>query len=138
MDAERRADSATWIRCSDDEIVAAWIDFESRPHGLHEDWIRDRAWWAIEVLMDLQAHDPARALDIVFRIARGSEAPKVLEMLGSGPIEDLLSDDPTLIDAIAIEAASSPNLRLALRATWQNAMPDPVWQAVQRLARGPA
>jgi hypothetical protein len=136
MDAERRSEPESWICCSDDEIVAAWIDFESRPHGLHEDWIRDRAWWAIEALMDLQLHDPSRALDIVFRIARASEAPKVLEMLGSGPLEDLLSEDPTLIDAIVIEGAVSPNLCTALRATWQSAMPDPVWQAIRRLAAG--
>lgn len=134
MDAERGPEPEPWNGCSDDELVAGWIDFESRPHALHEDWIRDRAWWAIEVMMELQSHDPARALGVVFRIARASSAPKVLEMLGTGPLEDLLSEDPTLIDAIAIEAATSPNLRVALRSTWQNAMPDQVWQEVRRLA----
>jgi hypothetical protein len=121
MDANRQPHGDSWIRCSDSEIVAAWIDFESRPHALQEDWIRDRAWWALE---------------IAFQIARTSERPKVLEMLGAGPLEDLLSEDPTLIDAVAIEAQSSPNLRIALRATWQSAMPDDVWRAVQNLAAG--
>jgi len=123
-----------WLHCSDDELVAAWIDFESRPHPLQEDWIRDRAWWAIEVMMDLQQHDPVRALEVAFQIARTSETSKVLEMLGAGPLEDLLSEDPTLIDAIAIEAVSSPNLRQALASTWQNSMPDAVWKVVQTLA----
>jgi len=136
MHANRPPADDSWLRCDDGEIVAAWIDFEARPHTLHEDWIRDRAWWAIEAMMDLQLHDPARALGVAFQIARASDAPKVLEMLGAGPLEDLLSEDPTLIDAIAIEAASSPHLRVALRATWQNAMPDEVWQAVRRLAAG--
>jgi hypothetical protein len=84
--------------------------------------------------MDLQVHDPIRALEIAFQIARASGAPKVLEMLGAGPIEDLLSEDPTLFDAVAVEAPSNPNLRLALRSTWQSAMPDEVWRAVQDLA----
>jgi hypothetical protein len=136
MDANRQPHGDSWIRCSDSEIVAAWIDFESRPHALQEDWIRDRAWWAVEAMMDLQAHDPIRALEIAFQIARTSDRPKVLEMLGAGPLEDLLSEDPTLIDAVAIEAQSSPNLRIALRATWQSAMPDDVWRAVQNLAAG--
>jgi hypothetical protein len=134
MDANRLPDPLIWIRCTDDEIVAAWIDFESRPHGLHEDWIRDRAWWAVEAMMDLQLHDPIRALEVAFQIARATDAPKVLEMLGSGPLEDLLSDDPTLVDAVAIETLSSPNLRTALCSTWQNSMPDDVWRAVQGLA----
>lgn len=134
MHANRPPAGDNWISSTDEEIVAAWIDFEQRPHTLHEDWIRDRSWWAVEAMMDLQLHDPARALDVAFQIARTSDTPKVLEMLGAGPLEDLLSEDPTLFDAIAIEAASSPRLRVALRSTWQNAMPDDVWQAVQRLA----
>jgi hypothetical protein len=134
MDTHRQPDRDSWIRCSDGEIVAAWIDFESRAHPLDDDWIRDRAWWAVEAMMDLQVHDPIRALEIAFQIARASGAPKVLEMLGAGPIEDLLSEDPTLFDAVAVEAPSSPNLRLALRSTWQSAMPDEVWRAVQDLA----
>jgi len=134
MHANRRPDPLIWIRCTDDEIVAGWIDFESRPHALHEHWIRDRAWWAVEAMMDLQQHDPLRALEVAFQIARATDEPKVLEMLGSGPLEDLLSDDPTLVDAVAIETLSSPNLRTALCSTWQNNMPDDVWRAVQGLA----
>jgi len=136
MDTDRRPHRDSWIRSSDSEIAAAWIDFEARPHALEEDWLRDRAWWAVEAVMDLQAHDPIRALEIVFRIARTDDRPKVLEMLGAGPLEDLLSEDPTLIDAVAIEAWSSPNLRVALRSTWQNDLPDEVWRTVQQLARG--
>lgn len=136
MHANRSSAGESWLHCSDGEIVGAWIDFESRPHTLHEDWIRDRSWWAIEAMMDLQLHDPARALDLAFQIARATDTPKALEMLGAGPLEDLLSEDPTLIDAIAIEAASSPNLRTALASTWQNTMSDDVWLAVQRLVAG--
>src|SRR5690349_2656427 len=97
MDANRQPDPLVWIRCTDGEIVAGWIDFESRPHALDEDWTRDRAWWAVEAMMDLQLHDPIRALEVAFQITRETDAPKVLEMLGAGPLEDLLSEDPTLV-----------------------------------------
>jgi hypothetical protein len=134
MQANREPDALTWIHCTDDEVVEGWIDFESRPHGLDEDWVRDRSWWAVEAMMVLQQHDPIRALEVAFQIARSTASPKVLEMLGAGPLEDLLSEDSTLIDAVAIETMSSPNLRTALQSTWQNNMPDDVWRVVQLLA----
>ncbi|WP_300578261.1 DUF6869 domain-containing protein [Phenylobacterium sp.] len=121
---------------SDVEIADAWIDhtYRYRPAGersaAHDD---DPAWWAIDVVMDLQSSDPMRALEIAFAIARKSTDEWVLENLGAGPLETLLRDDPTLLDAIQIEAASSAGLLEALRSVWSSSMPDETRAALHRL-----
>lgn len=54
-------------------------------------------------------------------------------MLGVGPLEDLLSEDPTLFDAIAFEARSNDRLLVALGSMWQSTIPEQVWSDLQRL-----
>jgi len=111
-----------WSSRSDTEIAAAWISYQSRDHALPSE--DDEDWWAVDALMSLSADDPLRALETAFLIARGSNNPKVLEMLGASPIEDLVSEDPTLLDAIAVEVRSNPNLRVALKSVWQGNIAD--------------
>ena len=135
MDEERDQDWAeVWARRSDADVASSWIDFWSRSHAPDADWTTDKHWWAVDALMGFQHDHPLRALEISFLIARTSDAPRVFEMLGAGPIEDLLADDRTLIDAIALEASASPNLRIALQSVWQGAIPDDVWARLQRIA----
>jgi hypothetical protein len=99
---------------------------------MHED---DPDWWAVNALMDLGHNDPPRALDIVFIISRDSDNEWVLENLGAGPLEELIGDDPALLDRIEREIGSNPRLRLALRAVWQGEMSDDIWARLQRSAR---
>jgi hypothetical protein len=115
------------------EIASAWIDYHSRPHAADEEAHEDAAWWAVDAMMTLVRRDPLRALEICFRVARLSASAWVLENLGAGPLEDLLSDDPILFDAIAFEAKSNGNLVDALRGMWQSTIPNDVWSAVQGL-----
>jgi hypothetical protein len=85
-------------------------------------------------MFGLELRNPLRALAIASLIARGSDDPRVLEILGAGPLEDLLSGNPALLDTVAQEAKSNPNFRAALRSIWQSTIPDDVWAAVQRVA----
>ena len=95
---------------------------------------RDPNWWAVHGVLDLDGDDPARALDIVFLIARTSSDDWVLENLGAGPLENLIDGDPTLLDPIALEAQSSPSLRFALQCVWQRDMSEDTWARLQRIA----
>jgi hypothetical protein len=122
-----------WSARSDAEIASAWIDYEARPHSPAEEAGEDKAWWAVDAMMGLSADDPLRALEICFLIARSSDDPKVLEMLGAGPLEDLVSEDPTLVDAIFHESNSNNHLVTALKSMWQSTIPDHVWRELQRL-----
>lgn len=137
--------SERWQDCDDDEIAAAWIAYRlaettrgaagaPAPLSLAPLDDVDEQGWAIDALRDLQFDDPLRALEIAFEIARSSEDAWVLGCLGAGPIEALLSDDPTLFDAIALESRSNPNLVTSLKSVWRCAMPDHTWAAVRRLA----
>ena len=127
-----RDDLDRWSRPSNAEIAVAWSRYQSQDHA--PPWEDDDDWWAVDALMRLQLDDPLRALETTFLIGRGSADLKVLEMLGASPIEELLSEDPTLFDAIAIEVASNPGLRVALKSVWQGTIPDHIWAALQRLA----
>jgi len=120
--------SERWSSRSTEEISAAWIDYQSRQHAADEQAGEDPAWWAVEALIDLTLDDPLRVLEICFHIARTSDAPRVLMMLGAGPLEDLLSGDLAFFDAIAFETKSNANLVKALGSTWQSSIPDDVWQ----------
>lgn len=122
-----------WRRRSDEEIAFAWIDFQARPHAPSEEPGEDEDWWAVDAMMGLSGDDPVRALRICFVVARLSNDPKVLEMLGAGPLEDLLSDDPTIFDLVAQETKLNDRLVTALRSTWQSTIPDQVWFSLQRL-----
>ena len=117
----------------DSEIAAVWIDYQSRPHSPKQDALEDPSWWAVDAMMGLSRDNPLRALEICFQIARLSARPEVLEMLGAGPLEDLLSEDPTLFDALVFEVTSNPRLAEALRSVWKSTIPDDVWLALQRL-----
>jgi hypothetical protein len=118
------------------EIVDAWIDYTNRFRPVDGEYIArddDPAWWAIDAVMELEFSNPMRALEIAFAIARKCSDEWVLENLGAGPLETLLRWDPTLFDAIKIEAASSLNLLEALRSAWTSSMPEATRVALQRL-----
>lgn len=125
----------------DDEVAAAWMAWTARsnPGGpskedFHDDVRREGgADWGEQALLEILCEEPIRALEIVFLIARSTDDDWLLCNLGAGPIESLLAHDGTLLDAIAVEVATSPSLKIALASVWQNAMSEATWRAVQRL-----
>ena len=125
----------------DPEVAEAWIacTAESNPdpssgRGMVASSSEAEDDWGVQALLEIVCEEPIRALEITFLIARMTDDAWLLCNLGAGPIEDLLAHDATLLDAIALEARSSPNLKTALASVWQNAMSDATWQAVQRIA----
>jgi hypothetical protein len=125
----------------DAEVAAAWIarTARSNPEGVLPPDIKIQALdseddWGVQALLEIVCEEPIRALEITFLIARMTDDDWLLCNLGAGPIESLLAHDATLLDAVAIEARNSPNLKTALGSVWQNAMSEATWRAVQRLA----
>src|SRR6185437_397294 len=111
----------------DAEVAAAWIVCTARlnPEGApsrqsdtqHFDLDDD---WGVQALLEIVCEEPIRALEITFLISRMTDDSWLLCNLGAGPIESLLAHDATLLDAVAIEAQNSPNLKVALGSVWQN------------------
>ncbi len=124
---------------SNEDISRSWIAHYARMGrpssaaqiNAHED---DPDWWAVDALMNLDSEDPVRALDIIFLIAEGSDDDWVLENLGAGPLENLIDDDLTLLDPIALEAASNPSLKKALQSVWRRDISEDAWTRLQRIA----
>lgn len=129
------------------ELAAAWISAKLTsstrerivecdalpPHSIVPG--DDEDWASFEV-MDLDMHDPARALDVAFQIARASSDAWVLCMVGCGTLETVLNSDPTMIDFVAAEARANPRLIEALGHVWRGRMSDQTWAAVQRIVAG--
>jgi hypothetical protein len=125
----------------DSEVAKAWIACTARSNpdqsaagDIAASASEAEDDWRAQALLEILCEEPIRALEITFLIARMTDDAWLLCNLGAGPIEDLLAHDATLLDAIALEARSSPNLKTALASVWQNAMSDATWQAVQRIA----
>lgn len=124
---------------TNEEIAAGWIAFYASGDCAAE--LRrapfgdpDAPVWAVDAVMDLEFEDPGRVLEIAFLIARRSDDPWVLSNLGAGPLESLLAEDPTFLDACEAEARISPNLRLALRSVWPMNMTQETFARVLRIA----
>ncbi|WP_342107377.1 DUF6869 domain-containing protein [Methylobacterium sp. SI9] len=122
-----------WSRRSNEEIAATWIDFQGRLHVSPERMGEDRSWWAVDAIMGLSEDNPFRALEICFAVARLSNDPKVLGALGAGPLEDIISENPNVIDVVSQEATSNENLITALGSMWQSTIPDDVWSVLQKI-----
>jgi len=122
---------------SNEDIASSWIAYYLR-HGRDEAGNgvsdEDPHWWAVSAVLYLDGDDPARALDIVFRIARACSDDWVLENLGAGPLENLIDGDQTLLDPVALEVTSSPGLKFALQCVWQRDMSEDTWARLQRIA----
>lgn len=123
------------------EIAEAWIAWTASvaPRQAFDKDVNDVSRedgrdWGEQALLELVCEDPIRALEISFLVARTTADDWLLSNLGAGPIESLLAHDPTLLAALAHEARSSPNLKVALASVWRNAMSEATWRAIQRIA----
>lgn len=127
-----------WIgNRSNEEIALAWAsEWRASLQRQFYDEAVKRPWDApdpaILTLQRLVEDDPARALDIVFVVARSTNDEHALGHLGVGPLTDLTVADPTLWDAIAIEVRSSSNLLSAVGQVFDTDVPDALWDAYER------
>jgi len=73
------------------------------------------------------------ATTICIEIAKQSEDPMILEILGASPIEDILRDHGDKVLPSFLEAAKvNPRFRMALGYVWDVCSPD-VWARFVRL-----
>jgi hypothetical protein len=85
---------------------------------------RDAFNGAVIELGNILMEDLDASLQIVESILKQSSDPWVLENLGAGPLEDLLSKgDPAVIDFIETKHRSYPNLVDAMRYMWTDSFP---------------
>lgn len=89
--------------------------------------------WVWSVLGDLLTGVPERGWPLLREIVR-RVPDRHLDYLGAGPLEDLLRDNGAeIIDAIELEAAQSPKLRLALTGLYPHAIARSVRERIVAL-----
>lgn len=133
-------DKDAWLARSNAELVEGWREawwIEARAHVKSDREQRrlidetDPVRYAVLHLVD---HDPARALEVGFMIARSADHAGMLINVGVSILQELLKDDPTLWDAIGFEAAANPALLGVVAQIWEVDVPDALWDAVERAA----
>jgi hypothetical protein len=129
------------------EQTSAWIALQRIPDGAS---VPDEVFEQGFRLNDFVHEDPAFAWIVIKEVAQqyseselfnngvqDTEAKRVLGMLGSGPLEDLLAQSgDEYIDRIEAEAKSNRSFFWTLACVWQNAMSDANWARVQRITGG--
>jgi nucleoside 2-deoxyribosyltransferase len=134
-------DKDAWLARNNAELVEGWREawwIEARAHVKSDREQRrlidetDPVRFAVLHLVD---HDPARALEVGFLIARTADHMGMLINVGVCILQELLKDDLTLWDAITLEAAANPKLLKAIGQIWEVAVPEPLWDAYHELDR---
>ena len=134
-------DKDAWLAKNNAELVEGWREawwVEARAHVKSDREQRrlidetDPVRFAVLHLVD---HDPARALEVGFLIARTADHNGMLINVGVCILQELLKDDLTLWDAIALEAAANPKLLRAIGQIWEVAVPEHLWDAYHEYER---
>lgn len=130
-----------WLSRSDAEIAEAWMEawwVDGRSHA-ETDRVPPLLRQEIEQLhlglIALATQEPMRALEVAFIVARTADHPGMVAEIASGVIQDVTRADPTLWDAVAIEAAGNTRLLHAICLIWGADVPVQLRDALRRLAQ---
>lgn len=123
------ADTAAYRAWREDLTARAeTLDFTALDlASLADAWIRINSWSTLlrardDIASDLFDHQtllveeaPERALALIAEIARRTDDPRLIGLLGAGMLEDLLpTEEGPLLDAIEREAEANETFRIAL------------------------
>lgn len=123
------ADTAAYRAWREDLTARAeTLDFAALDlASLADAWIRINSWSTLlrardDIASDLFDHQallveeaPERALALIAEIARRTDDPRLIGLLGAGMLEDLLpTEEGPLLDAIEREAEANETFRIAL------------------------
>jgi hypothetical protein len=91
--------------------------------------------WACEDVTRSIARGGDGALDVLRMLADTAASPAQLELLGAGPLEDLLHEQgEALLDSLDDLIRRTPRLRVALASVWWGEIPDDVATRLRPLA----
>ena len=92
-------------------------------------------WWAIERFFELMPEHPDECWQAILAILDREPSEAVLDILGAGPLEDLIHQHgAAFIEKIEFEARENPPFKALLDRVWESSTPE-IWMRVQR-ARG--
>ena len=116
-------------------LADAWIAGQQKAASRE---VKRQSEWAAERLDDLAFTGPEAALAAIWAISERSDDEWVLACLAAGPLEDLLvRHGPAVVAAVEARARADAKARKLLGAVWRNAIAEPVWRRLRKLA-GPS
>lgn len=135
-------------KSSGDELAHAWVRRFSRERKRVltaasaesqlkvDQQIDAETIWAFDALENLIAKEPSGAWAMILRILDIAEQDEdVLNNLAAGPLESLLArHGRAVIKWVEEEARRNTKFKELLGGVWQNAIPELIWQRVQRAA----
>lgn len=112
-----------------DALVSAWISATEKSEGNPGASADD---WAIQKVIDLHYDgEHVEIWKIILAIVDATESKWVLECVGAGPLEDLLTHHaPEYIERVVREAKSSTKFKTALSAVWLDEDDTPLYKQV--------
>lgn len=112
------------------EVAKAWIEMWSYEVNDPE---RDKFDWVHDFEYEATHEHPETGLKLILVILENDQSNHILEVLSAGPLEDLLAyHGEHIIEAVEAEAEKSKQFATLLGGVWQNAMPDHIWERVQK------
>jgi hypothetical protein len=111
-----------------DEVASAWLEY----HRTEDDDLRDRLWWAVQLLFDDPDEERRRAL--ILRLLGQSRDDDDIGTVAAGPLEAYLSDDPSTLHWVERQAATNERLRQALTKLHAWRLPDRAFARVEAAA----
>lgn len=91
--------------------------------------------WAEFELSKLAQDDPEMCWELILEILQRDQAPKVLQGLAAGALEDLLgTHGPEFIDRVEERAQVDKRFQHLLGGVWQNEITEDIWKRLQSVS----
>jgi hypothetical protein len=105
----------------DDEVAGAWVHMQEN-------------WWAYQLLDKTCESDPEHCWRLILTILAKTDSGVIIETLGAGELEDLLSDHGSaFIDRAEALAAADPKFLHCLSSMWKTKrIPDALWDRIAK------
>lgn len=112
-------------------LAEQWIEFWLLPENSPE---QDALSWVTDREYDLVSENPDEAWFLILEILRRNNSSQILEVLSSGPLEDLLAKHgERIINAVESEAKANPSFATLLGGVWRNSISEGVWSRVEKV-----
>jgi hypothetical protein len=114
------------------KLAGRWIQLHSAQHGMERESneVGDPLE-VLDVVYDLAGKHPEEAWTLILEISKRIDAENVLNLLASGPVEDLLQyHGEKLIERVEAEARANPRFKYLLGGICQRDMSKELWERV--------
>lgn len=102
-----------------EEMAQAWVEYSRREHPPWEQADDDPQWWAIELWWSSEfKSDSARHRLGLLALVDAADTELDLGLVGAGPLENFVSDDPDDLLWLEHHCLVNAKLRTALSGVW--------------------